>query len=98
MYLACTFHFPSHAPTFVQTIVFNNYYAHKDIDEAMKLLYQQLTLHLPIHDIVPILHVEDMRNIKEGPIVMTSLSVSYRRLFSEHQENISSIPDSMRYQ
>jgi hypothetical protein len=89
--------FASHVLTFVQTIVFNSYYAHKDIDEAMRLLHQQPTLHLPIH-VVPMLHVEDTCNIKEGPTVMTSLSVSYRRVLSKHQETLSSIPDSMRYQ
>ena len=56
--------FVSQALTFVQTIfVFNNYYVHKDIDEAMKLLYQQPTLHLPIQGMVLVLHVEDTHNI-----------------------------------
>lgn len=30
--------FASHVLTFVQTIVFNNYYAHNDIDKAMRFL------------------------------------------------------------
>jgi hypothetical protein len=56
--------FVSQTLTFVQTIfVFNTYYVHKDIDEAMKLLYQQPTLHLRVQGMVPMLRVEDSHNI-----------------------------------
>jgi len=61
---ALPYPFVSQALTFVQIIfVVNNYYFHKDIDEAMKLLYQQPTPHLPIQGMVLKLHVEDTHNI-----------------------------------
>jgi hypothetical protein len=71
VYLACAtpkqafpYTFVSQTLTFVQTIfVFNNYYVHKDIDEAMKLLHQQPTLHLPIQGMLPMLGFENARNI-----------------------------------
>ena len=52
------------ALTFIQTIfVFNKYYVHKDIDEAVKLLHLQPPLQLPIHGMHLMLRAEDMRNI-----------------------------------
>jgi hypothetical protein len=48
----------------VQTIfVFNKYYVHKDIDEAMKLLHLQPTLQLPIQGMLLMLRAEDAYNI-----------------------------------
>ncbi|KAH9973939.1 autophagy-related protein 11-domain-containing protein [Russula compacta] len=66
-----------------QTIfVFNKYYIHKDVDEAMKLLHLQPTLQPPI----------------EGILRPSELAASFRRVTSAHREAISRTLDSMRYQ